>query len=96
MLRAKEQVFKKQFEILTRSVDAFLQIVVVCTDKRVGEYQEFAANTSLFTAKPKVFKYFTMKTAVARVLPSQKGWICQMPDANFAMCLIDSGTESAS
>ena len=55
-----------------------------------------AANTSLFTAKPKVFKYFTMKTAVARVFPSQKGWICQIPDANFAMCLIDSGTESAS
>ena len=29
MLRAEEQVFKKHFEILTRGVDAFLQIVVV-------------------------------------------------------------------
>ena len=77
-------------------MNTFLQIVVVGADKRVAKYQEFAANTSLFTAKPKVFRYFTMKTAVARVFPSQKGWICQIPDANFAMCLIDSGTESAS
>ena len=37
MLRAKEQVFKKHFEILARSVNTFLQIVVVGADKRVAE-----------------------------------------------------------
>ena len=27
-----------------------------------------------------------VKTAVVRVFPSRKGWICQMPDTNFARC----------
>ena len=37
MLRAEEQVFKKDFEILARGVNAFLQIVVVGADKRVAK-----------------------------------------------------------
>lgn len=37
MLCIEEQVFKKHFEILTRGVNTFLQIVVVGTDKRVAK-----------------------------------------------------------
>lgn len=37
MLRTEKQVFKKHFEKLACSMDTFLQIVVVGSDKRIAE-----------------------------------------------------------
>jgi hypothetical protein len=89
-MRVKQQILKKRLQILGCRGDLQLQIIVICTDKRISEYQEFSAKVSFETMNPKVFKYLIMKTAVALVLPSQNGWICHMPEVNLEMCRTDS------
>ena len=46
------------------------------------------------TEKPFDRRYLMAKTAVARVFPSRKGWICQKPETNDAKCSTKASSES--